>query len=448
MNSLDEADKMTNSTLKVGIVGFGTVGSGVAKILLENADAIAAKTGVRLELACVVDKDTTTPRKVTLPEGLLTDDPDRLMNDPSIEVAVELVGGTTFARDLQLRLLRAGKHVVTANKALLAEHGPELYAAANAAGRCIAFEASCCGGIPIILALRTGLAANRIDALYGIFNGTCNYILSSMAATGATFKDALAQAQQKGYAEADPTLDINGTDTAHKLAILGGIAFNGRFDMQDIYVEGIEHIDITDIRNAAEMGYTVKLLAIGERCSDGSVSLRVHPTLIRRDLQLARVDGPFNAISVFGDAVGNAFFYGRGAGMMATASAVTADLIEIGLGTGQRLFEAMPMAGDQPRPAIKSIQEIQCRFYIRLMAKDEPGVVAKYGRILASHKISIRGAIQHEGRGPDGSVPVVITTHPTEERNMFNALDELSRLKVIGSRPVCLRIVDIPEDSE
>jgi homoserine dehydrogenase len=440
---------MAEQKLRVGIVGFGTVGTGVAKILLEEADSIATRTGIRLELAAVVDKDTATPRKITLPKGLLTQDLDRILKDDTIQVAVESVGGTTVSKEIQLQLLRAGKHIVTANKALLAEHGDQLYNAAVQADRCIGFEASCCGGIPIILALRTGLAANRISALYGILNGTCNYILSKMTQSGAQFKTVLSEAQAKGYAEADPTLDINGTDTAHKLAILAGIAFGGRIGMQDIYIEGIEQIASDDIHYAREMGYIIKLLAIGERTADGAVSLRVHPSLIHEDTPLAAVSGPFNAVSVSGHAVGKTMYYGRGAGMMATASAVVADLIEIGMGNSQRVFRAMPMTtGKQKNIQIKKIQDIECRFYIRLMALDEPGVVAKYGRILANHKISIRGAIQHEGRGPDNTVPVVITTHPTLEQNMFNALDELARLKVIGGRPVCIRIVDIPEDSE
>lgn len=440
---------MEETKLRVGLIGFGTVGTGVAKLILEEADAIAARTGVRLELACVIDKDTTSPRRVSLPQGLLSDNLDRLLNDLTIDVGVELVGGTTAAREIHHRLLQAGKHIVTANKALLAEHGEELYTAAVQANRCIGFEASCCGGIPIILALRTGLAANRILGLYGIFNGTCNYILSKMTQSGADFKTVLAEAQARGYAEADPTLDINGTDTAHKLAILAALAFERRIAMTDIYVEGIERIEIEDIRNAREMGYVIKLLAIGEQNGDGSLSLRVHPSLIHEDTPLAAVSGPFNAVSIHGHAVGRTMFYGRGAGMMATASAVVADLIEIGLGSTQRLFRSIPMiSGKQKNIPIKPIDDIECRFYIRLMAKDEPGVVAKYGRILANHKISIRGAIQHEGRGPDNTVPVVITTHPTLERNMFNALDELGCLKVISGRPVCIRIVDIPEDSE
>ena len=359
------------------------------------------------------------------------------------------MGGTTVAKEIHLRALRAGKHVVTANKALLAEHGRAIYAAAIEADKSIGFEASCCGGIPIVLALRTGLIANRIEGLYGILNGTCNYILSQMTRSGADFKSVLADAQAKGYAEADPTLDINGTDTAHKLAILGGIAFGGQIRMDDIYIEGIEHIDIEDIHNAREMGYVIKLLAIGEQAADGSVSLRVHPSLIHASTPLAAVSGPFNAVSVSGHSVGKTMYYGRGAGMMATASAVIADLIEIALGNSRRAFRTMPMVtGAGQALSIRKIHNIECRFYIRLMAKDEPGVVAKYGKILANHKISIRGAIQHEGRGPDNTVPVVITTHPTLEQNMFNALDELARLKVIGHRPVCIRIVDIPEDSE
>jgi homoserine dehydrogenase len=442
-------ESMDESKLRVGLIGFGTVGTGVAKLLLEEADEIAARTGVRLELACVIDKDTAALRQIQLPAGLLSDNIERLLNDPTIDVGIELVGGTTAARQIHHQLLRAGKHIVTANKALLAEYGPELYTAALETGKCIGFEASCCGGIPIILAIRTGLAANRIFGLYGIFNGTCNYILTKMTQSGADFKTVLAEAQAKGYAEADPTLDINGTDTAHKLAILGGLAFRRRISINEIYTEGIERIEIEDIRNAREMGYVIKLLAIGEQNGDGSLSLRVHPSLVHQDNPLAAVSGPFNAVSVHGHAVGRTMFYGRGAGMMATASAVVADLIEIGLGSIQRIFRTTPMVtGKYKEISIKPIENIECRFYIRLMAKDEPGVVAKYGRILASHKISIRGAIQHEGRGPDNTVPVVITTHPTLERNMSNALEELSRLKVISGRPVCIRIVDIPEDSE
>lgn len=438
---------MNAKTVKIGLIGYGTVGTGVCRVLLENADVITERTGLQLELARVVDKDTRSPRPFTLPHGILSDDLDALLNDTSIEVAVELVGGTTFARELVLKLLAAGKHVVTANKALLAEHGPELYKAAQQAGRCIAFEASCCGGIPIIGALRTGLAANRISGLYGIFNGTCNYILTNMTKRGAEFCEALKEAQKLGFAEADPSLDINGTDTAHKLAILSGLAFNTRVDMDDIHIEGIENVDIFDIRSGLEMGYILKLLAIGERNPDGGISLRVHPSFIADSSPLAQVKGPFNAISLFGNAVGNTMFYGRGAGMMATASAVAADIIDIALGNSQRLFEVMPMASGYARAAtFKSIDEIDSRFYIRIMAKDEPGVFARYGQILSRHQISISGAIQHEWDGPDSTVPVVITTHPAPQKNMKAALEELEQSDVICGKPICIRIVNIPED--
>ncbi len=440
---------MDTKTVRIGLVGFGTVGSGVARILQENGRDIADQTGIRLELACVVDKDITTPRVVSLAPGVLTDDLQRLLDDKSIDIVIELVGGTTFARDLVLKILGAGKHVVTANKALLAEHGGEMYRAALAVGRCIAFEASCCGGIPIVSALRTGLAANDISALYGIFNGTCNYILSEMTGSGAAFDDVLKAAQQKGFAEADPTLDIDGTDTAHKLAILAALAFGCRVEMEDISIEGIQNVQIEDIRYAREMGYVLKLLAVGEKDADGRVSLRVHPSFLSQGTPLADVGGPFNAVSVFGNAVGNVMFYGRGAGMMATASAVVADIIDIALGTSERLFERMPMVTERRKPAnFKKIGDIQSRFYIRIMAKDQPGVFARYGRILGKHSISISGAMQHEGAGPENTVPVIITTHPTRQKNMTAALKELQSPDILLGTPVCIHILDIPEDKE
>jgi len=440
---------MEAKTIRIGLVGYGIVGVGVAKIIFENAAEITARTGLKLELVCVVDKDTTRPRDFNLPGGLLTDNLNTLLNDKSIDIALELVGGTTFAKDIQIQMLKAGKHVVTANKALLAEHGEALYKAALDAKRCIAFEASCCGGIPIVSALRTGLAANQITGLYGIFNGTCNYILTNMTLLGADFSDALKEAQDKGFAEADPTLDINGMDTAHKLAILGGLAFNCRIGMDDIYVEGIENIDIVDIRGALEMGYVLKLLAIGEKDADGQISLRVHPSFIHEYAPLAQVEGPFNAVSVFGNAVGNSMFYGRGAGMMPTASAVVADIIDIALGTSQFLFESMPSVTETNHTGkIKHIDDIDSRFYIRIMAKDRPGVFAAYGQVLGKHGISISGAIQHEWVGPHNTVPVVITTHPTKQQNMNAALKELEQLDIIMQKPVCIRIVDIPEDKD
>ena len=440
---------MAEKIVKVGLVGFGTVGTGVAKLLLEEADSIAAKTGLRLELACVVDSDTQSPRPVKLLDGILTDDLNRLLNDDAIPIGVELVGGTDAAKQIQLKMLQAGKDVVTANKALLAEHGNELYRAAHKNDRCIAFEASCAGGIPIISAIRTGLLANNITAMYGIVNGTCNYILSNMASKNEDFSEALAQAQKLGYAEADPTLDISGGDSAHKLAILASIAFGCEITLEDIFVEGIEAISKDDICYGAEMGYCLKLLAIGQKDKQNRISLRVHPSFIAKKNRLARVDGPFNAISIFGSAVGQIMYYGRGAGMMPAASAVVADIIDVALGNSATTFRHLRLQPrDKVAPLIDKIGNLISRFYIRLMVKDQPGGVACFSKILGDQQISISGVLQHEGTGPDNTVPVVVTTHPTQQENITAALEGIKTLDVIGGKPVCIRIVDIPEDKD
>lgn len=437
---------MSEKHIKVGLVGFGVVGTGVAKILIENADVIENETGMKLELASIVDLDTTTDRGVDLPEGILTDDINKILEDDSIDIAVELVGGTTIAKDIQLKMLESGKHVVTANKALLAEHGNEIYAKAKEKNLCVAYEASCAGGIPIVSAIRTGLAANQIKGLYGILNGTCNYILWSMTDNGLDFPVALKQAQEKGYAEADPTLDINGSDAAHKLAILAELAFNKGVDFADVSIEGIESISIDDIRTGHEMGYTLKLLAIAEPSESGKILLRVHPSFIASDNPLASVDGPFNAVSIFGHAVGQTMYYGRGAGMMPTASAVVADIIEVGMGNSQNLFYGRKI---QPRDenTIESMDNLVSRFYIRLMVKDQPGVVAQYSKILGDHNISISGVIQHE-HAEGSSVPVVVVTNPTVQKNMSDALNQIEQLDIVSSKPICIRIVDIPEDKD
>ena len=440
---------MAEKIVKVGLVGFGTVGSGVAKLILENADSIAAKTGIRLKLACVVDIDTRSARSVKLPKGVLTGDLNKLLKDDTIEIGIELVGGTGIAKQIQLKMLRAGKDVVTANKALLAECGNELYKVARENSRCIAFEASCAGGIPIISAIRTGLTANRITAMYGIVNGTCNYILSSMTSKNEDFADALAQAKKKGYAEADPTLDICGGDSAHKLAILASIAFGYEIALDDIFVEGINSISKDDIRYGGEMGYVLKLLAIGQRDKDGKISLRVHPSFIASDNSLARVDGSFNAISIFGSAVGQVTFCGRGAGMMPTASAVVADIIDVALGNSATTFNHLHLKPrSQAMPMIEKIDNLVTRFYIRLMVKDQAGVFAQIGKVLAANSISISGILQHEGHGPNNTIPVVITTHPTQQSRVTAALGGLNKLNTVCIRPACIRIVDIPEDKD
>ena len=439
---------MAEKQVKVGLAGFGTVGCGVAKLILEEADSIAAKTGLRLELACVVDTDIESDRPVKPPAGILTNDINRLLNDDTIQIGIELIGGTDAAKEVQIKMLQAGKDVVTANKALLAEHGNELYEAAHKNNRCIAFEGSCAGGIPIVSAIRTGLTANNITAMYGIVNGTCNYILSEMTSKDKDFSEALAQAQNKGYAEADPTLDINGGDSAHKLAILASIAFGYEIALSDIFVEGIESISKNDIRYGGEMGYILKLLAIGQKDKEGRVSLRVHPSFIAKDSPLARVSGPFNAVSIFGNAVGQVMYYGRGAGMMPTASAVVADIVDVAIGNSATTFRHLHL---KPRSEVESLIEnidnCVSRFYIKVLAKDQPGVVASYGKTLGDHQISISGALQHEGTGPDNTVPVVITTHPTQQKNVTVALGELAELDVLSGKPVCIRIVDIPEDN-
>ena len=440
---------MNEQIVKVGLVGFGTVGCGVAKLILDEADSIEAKTGLRLELACVVDIDTDSVRPVKLPDGILTTNLDKLLKDDSIRIGVELVGGTDAAKQIQLKMLKAGKDVVTANKALLAEHGNELYKAALENGCCIAFEASCAGGIPIVSGIRTGLAANNITAMYGIVNGTCNYILSNMTNKDEDFAEALAQAQEKGYAEADPTLDINGGDSAHKLAILASIAFGCEITLDDIFVEGIEGISKDDIHYGDEMGYRLKLLAIGQKSKDNKISLRVHPSFIAKDNRLAGIDGSFNAVSIFGSAIGQVMYYGRGAGMMPTASAVVADIIDVALGNSATSFRHLRL---KPRSEtvslIEKIGDTISRFYIRLMVKDQPGVFAQIAKILAENAISISGVLQHEGRGPDNTVPVVIATHPNKQSKVTAALDGLDKLDTVCSKPVCIRIVDIPEDKD
>jgi homoserine dehydrogenase len=440
---------MAERIVKVGLVGFGTIGSGVAKLITENVDSIAARTGIRLNLACVVDTDIESERPIKLTEGILTEDLNRLLNDDTIQIGVETVGGTDIARSIQLKMLEAGKDVVTANKALLAEFGNELYRAAHQNGRCIAFEASCAGGIPIVSAIRTGLTANDITAMYGIVNGTCNYILSNMTYKNEDFSEALSKAQEKGYTEADPTLDISGGDSAHKLAILGSIAFGCEIALEDIHVEGIDGISICDIRYGTEMGYRLKLLAIGQKDKQNRISLRVHPSFISKDNALARVEGPFNAVSIFGNAVGQVTYYGRGAGMMPTASAIVADIIDVALGNSATTFRHLNLRPrNETAPLIEKIDNKVSRFYIRIMCKDQPGAIAQWSRVLADHQISISGAIQHEGIGPDNTVPVVIATHPTLQKNITTALADMEKLDVIGGQPVCIRIVDIPEDKD
>lgn len=433
--------KMTVKEIKVGIIGFGTVGAGVAANILANSDVIASRAGVKLVLAKVADLDITTDRGVRIPEGVLTTDAAEAIREA--DIVVELVGGTTVAKKFILDAIRAGKPVVTANKALLALHGEEIFAAAEAAGVDVYYEASVAGGIPIIKALREGLVSNRIHRIYGIMNGTCNYILTRMENEGADFNTVLADAQKLGYAEANPSLDIDGFDTAHKTAILAALAFGEWFGLDPVHVEGIRDLELADLRYAEELGYRIKLLAVIKE-SDGDVQMSVRPTLIPRNTLLANISDVFNGVLVEGDTVGQTLFYGRGAGRNATASAVVADLtdvaINLAVGSVRRISAFRP--GKLFRRVL-SMEESSSRFYLRLQVRDCPGVIASIAQILADKSISISSLIQHERREADGTVALVILTHVAPEKSLRAALAELATLSINQSPVKLMRIEDI-----
>jgi homoserine dehydrogenase len=432
----------------VGLVGLGVVGTGVARLLLEDADLLTSRVGRPIELAHIVDIDLTRDRGLSIPDGLLTDDLDRLMNDASTTILVETVGGTTFAKDLVLRALCSGKDVVTANKALLAKHGKEIFGVARQHGRCVSFEASCGGGIPLIGPLCRGLLANRISAVYGILNGTCNYILTEMLGTGKAYADAVSEAMEAGFAEDPPDLDVGGYDTAHKLAIIASLAFGMSVDYDRITIEGITKLDLTDLKAGEELGYVCKLLAIGRR-DDGRLSLRVHPAFIAAHHPLANTWGPFNAVSVYGHAVGHTLYYGRGAGQTPTASAVVSDVIDIAIGNAGRTFATLRIYPDVTEsPTYQPIEEIVGRYYVRLMAHDRPGVMAQMTRVFGEHGISLSAIMQHEmpEEATDNAVPVVVLTHEAQEGDVQGALAELSQLDALTAEPVCIRVVEEHEE--
>jgi len=429
----------------VAIVGCGTVGGATATLLTTDRDILAARIGDVLELRHIVDVDFTHARELGLDEKLYRKNLDDALADDDVGVVVELVGGTTIAKQIIERSLQAGKNVVTANKALLAHHGPELYALAREKGRCIAFEASCGGGIPVVRAICDGLIANRIDALYGIVNGTCNYILTAMTLYGQSYAEALAEAQRDGLAEADPTLDVAGVDSAHKLAIMASLAFGKRIDFDEIAAEGIDQLELCDVNYGQELGYVVKLLAIAQRQREG-LSLRVCPAFISKAHPLAWVSGPFNAVSVYGHATGHTMYYGRGAGAMPTASAVVADLAAVADGTAQRHFDALKTWPDLADAAVQlSPEAVLSRYYLRVMVEDRPGVLAQIAAILGRYEISIASVLQHEapaGSDPSAGVPVIITTYRALEGNVQQALAEVGSLASIKAVPVHIAIVD------
>ena len=432
---------MTGKETRMGIIGFGTAGAGVAANILANSDVIASRAGVKLVLAKVADLDITTDRGVRIPEGVLTTDAAEAIREA--DIVVELVGGTTVAKKFILDAIRAGKPVVTANKALLALHGEEIFSAAEAAGVDVYYEASVAGGIPIIKALREGLVSNRIHRIYGIMNGTCNYILTRMENEGADFNTVLADAQKLGYAEANPSLDIDGFDTAHKTAILAALAFGEWFGLDPVHVEGIRDLELADLRYAEELGYRIKLLSVIKE-SEGNVQMSVRPTLIPRNTLLANISDVFNGVLVEGDTVGQTLFYGRGAGRNATASAVVADLTDVAINLAVGSVRRTPAF----RPGklfrrVLTMEESESRFYLRLQVRDCPGVIASIAQILADKSISISSLIQHERREADGTVALVILTHSAAEKSLRAALAELATLSINQSPVKLMRIEDI-----
>ena len=416
------------------------------RLLRERAEAFAARLGAPIELARVCDVDLERRREVKVPRALLTTRVDDLLGDPSIDVVIELMGGLEPARTFLLRAIREGKAVVTANKALLSQHGREIFAAAEAAEVGLQFEASVGGGIPIIRVLREGLVGDRHSAVFGIVNGTSNYILSTMAAAGQSFADVLAAAQRAGLAEANPTYDVDGIDAAHKLTLLVQLAFGARVAVEAVHTEGIREVDALDMEYARELGYAIKLLAIAKHHGD-AIEARVHPTMIPADDPLAGVSGAFNAVCVHGDALGRTMYYGQGAGMMPTATAVIADLLDVARDRRGRGGPRLPPLGypiaSQRSAPLRPIGEIKSEFYLRVSARDEPGVLGRIASLLGGQGISIASVVQRERRA-DGPVPIVIRTHEVRERDLRRALDRVAALPTVAGKPVAIRVEENP----
>ena len=430
--------------INIGLLGCGTVGTGVARLLLEKNDIIRSRVGVPMILKRVADIDTTTDRGIRFEPGVMTADAKEVIADPQIDIIVEMIGGETIAKDLILAAIDSGKHIVTANKALLASHGNTILRAAAEKGVDLAFEASVGGCMPIIKTIRESLVSNNIRSMIGILNGTCNYILSKITDDGSAFEDALAEAQASGFAEADPTLDIEGLDTAHKIAILSALAYGMEINLKDVYTEGISHITPLDIEMAGQFGYRIKLLAISKDNGD-NVEARVHPTMIPFDNMLSNVNANLNAVTIRADAVEDILLYGRGAGMMPTASAVLGDLADIGRNlisgaTGRVPLLSYQMKNIRPVPVLP-ISKIVTHYYLRFSALDKPGVLSKISGILGKNQISIKSAYQ-KGRKTNGSVPLVMLTHSAREADVSKAMQEIESLDVVSKKPVVIRIED------
>ena len=437
---------MTNP-ISVAIVGLGTVGTGVAKLLLHNADRLKTRSGREIHLRRAVCRDLSKPREIDLPEGVLTDDWRTVLDDEEVSVVVQLVGGTTIAREMMAAFLQAGKDVVTANKALLCEHGEELFQLAREHNCTIAFEAAVAGGIPIIAAIGQSMTANQIRSIEAILNGTSNYILTEMLSQGRSYEDALRQAQDLGYAEADPTMDVDGTDAAQKLTILARLAFGTTVSLDEFPRQGIDSVALADLQYAAELGYRIKLLGVA-KVVDGHLEMHVQPTLVKQDRPVAQADGAFNIIAVDGDAVGRTWYTGPGAGQMPTASAVVADLIDTVAGRTRLTFPLLDLWGERPPLPVQASDDITSRYFLRFNMEDRPHVFAEIADILGRNGISLASIIQHEApesepqAGSQPMVPVVVMTHRTTRGRMQAAEREFSELNTLQPPWILLPVAD------
>ena len=432
--------------IHIGLIGIGTVGGGTYTVLKRNHEEIARRAGRDIVITMIADKDLEKARKLADPGVIVTDNAHEIATHPDIDIVVELIGGQTIAKDLILEAIAHGKHVVTANKALLANHGTEIFAVARAKGVIVAFEAAVAGGIPIIKALREGLTANRITWIAGIINGTANFILSEMREKGLSFAEVLQQAQKLGYAEADPTYDIEGIDAAHKITLMAAIAFGIPVQFSKVYTEGITKLTGEDIRYAEELGYRIKLLGITKRVEKG-IELRVHPTLIPVRRLIANVEGVMNAVVVKGDAVGATLYYGAGAGAEPTASAVIADLVDVTRMQTADPMHRVPTLSFQPdllsdTPVIP-MEEVETSYYLRLQVVDQPGVMADITRIVADYNISISAMIQKEASDESEQVSIIMLTHKTVEKNINAAIARIEALPVVAGEVFRLRIEEL-----
>lgn len=425
--------------INIGLIGFGNVGSGVVKILRNKKSLLNEKTGLDINIKKICDQDIISKRNVGVDKSLLTRNPKEILEDSQIDILVELIGGIHPAKEFISEALKNGKNVVTANKALLALHGQELFTEALDRGKNIYFEASVGAGIPIIKSLREGLVANKFNSILGIVNGTSNYILSSMSKDGRTFNEALKEAKEKGFAEKDPTLDIEGMDSAHKLILLTYLAFGRLVNIKDIFVEGISHISLADVRYAKELGFEIKLLAIAQKEGE-DLEVRVHPTLIPKSHLLASVDGIFNAIYVESDLAGDLLFYGPGAGQLSAASAVVSDIVDLTQDIKAGLFRPMMnIVRDKAVKRLRKIDESFSRYYIRFTALDKSGVLAKISGVLAKYGISIASVTQKE-KSKTQLVPIVMLIHETKEKDLRNALNMIDRLDTIKEKTIAIRM--------